>query len=75
MTVNIPELLKCLVIGYKRVGRRRNDKQVKQKLVRARLQAGVSFANLAYERGAMPICCAHGFSVGTNTFSPSDLSC
>lgn len=51
MTENNSELLKRLVIGRKRDGRRRYDKQAKQELVRACLQPGVSVARLAYEHG------------------------
>ncbi len=51
MTESNSELLKRLVIGSKRDGRRRYDKQVKQELVRACLQPGVSVARLVYEHG------------------------
>lgn len=42
-------LLKRLVIGSKRDGRRHYDKQAKRELVRANLEPGVSVARLAYE--------------------------
>lgn len=51
MAENDSELLKRLVIGSKRDGRRRYDKQAKQDLVQACLQPGVSVAKTAYEHG------------------------
>src|SRR3954451_24098126 len=51
MIENSSELLKRLVIGSKRDGRRRYDKQAKLELVRASVEPGVSVARLAYEHG------------------------
>jgi transposase len=51
MSENNSELLKRLVVGSKRDGRRRYDKQAKLELVQACLQPGISVARIAYEHG------------------------
>ena len=51
MTENDSELARPLVIGSKRDGRRRYDKQAKRELVQACLEPGVSVARMALEHG------------------------
>src|SRR6478609_1846779 len=51
MTEHDAELLQRLVVGSKRDGRRRYDKQAKTELVQARLTPGVSVARVALEHG------------------------
>lgn len=51
MTEHDSELLQRLVVGSKRDGRRRYDKQAKAELVRACLKPGVSVARVALEHG------------------------
>jgi len=51
MTEQDSELLQRLVVGSKRDGRRRYDKQAKAELVEACLKPGVSVARVALEHG------------------------
>ena len=51
MTEHDSELLQRLVVGSKRNGRRRYDKQAKAALVQACLKSGVSVARVALEHG------------------------
>jgi transposase-like protein len=51
MTENDSELSKRLVVGSKRDGRRRYDRQAKQELVQACLESGVSVAKMALDHG------------------------
>jgi len=51
MTEHDSELLQRLVVGSKRDGRRRYDKQAKAELVQACLKPGVSVARVALEHG------------------------
>lgn len=51
MTEHDSELLQRLVVGSKRDGRRRYDKQAKAELVQACLRPGVSVARVALEHG------------------------
>lgn len=51
MTEHDSELLQRLVVGSKRDGRRRYDKQTKAELVQACLKPGVSVARVALDHG------------------------
>ena len=51
MTEHDSELLQRLVVGSKRDGRRRYDKQAKAELVQACLKPGVSVARVALDHG------------------------
>jgi transposase len=51
MTENDPELVRPLIVGSKRDGRRRYGKQAKRELVQACLEPGVSAARMALEHG------------------------
>lgn len=51
MTEKDSELLQRLVVGSKRDGRRRHDKQAKAELVQACLKPGASVARVALEHG------------------------
>jgi transposase len=51
MTENDSESVRPLVVGSKRDGRRRYDKQAKRELVKACLEPGVSVARMALEHG------------------------
>jgi transposase-like protein len=51
MTEHDSELLQRLVVGSKRDGRRRYDKQAKTELVQACLKPGVSVARVALDHG------------------------
>jgi len=49
MSENKSEFLQRLVVGSRRDGRRRYDRQAKRELVQACLQPGVSVARIAYD--------------------------